>query len=283
MWIPWVKKSPAQTPTKSPTSTTFSFDINPPLSSPIHHHSPSLKDIDTLLHNPPPFSPLHKHSLSSKDIPFSPARSPAHYSASFKDIHSLLYEAQSPAQSPARKPSVFHRVRTWAHRQAHPPPDAQNRVVIYYTSLRVVRRTYEDCRVVRSIMKGYRVKMDERDLAMDGSYVEELQKIMGQRREKDKGELNMSLPKVYVNGKYVGGVEEIRRLHENGELKKMIQGLPVSDGGVCEMCGGFRYVVCEWCDGSHRVFVDDKYGFKSCSLCNVNGLIHCRNCTTVVF
>ncbi|XP_010693060.3 uncharacterized protein At5g39865 [Beta vulgaris subsp. vulgaris] len=135
-------------------------------------------------------------------------------------------------------------------------------------------------------MKGYRVKIDERDLAMDGSYVEELQKIMGGRREKEKNnvELNMSLPKVYVNGKYVGGVEEIRRLHENGELKKMIQGLPVADdGGVCGMCGGFRYVVCEWCDGSHRVFVDDKYGFKSCSLCNVNGLIHCRNCTTVVF
>ncbi|XP_057522456.1 uncharacterized protein At5g39865-like [Amaranthus tricolor] len=271
MWVPWRKKSSTHTHTNI-KSSSFSFDDHPPL-SPIHHqHSPSLKDIETLFNHPSPFTPLHKYSLST------PARSPTHQSVSFKDIESLLYDE---TQTRTRTNSIFHRVKTWATRhqaQPNPPPDSDNKVVVYFTSLHVIRRTYEDCRAVRSILKGYRVKMDERDLSMDGKYVDELQRIMPSVKKE-----NWGLPRVYVNGKYLGGVEEIKRLHENGELKRLIQGLPLADGGVCVNCGGFRFYVCEWCDGSHRVFVDKIGEFKNCKVCNVNGLIQCNFCTSVVF
>uniref|UniRef100_A0A803M3Y0 Glutaredoxin domain-containing protein n=1 Tax=Chenopodium quinoa TaxID=63459 RepID=A0A803M3Y0_CHEQI len=226
MWVPWVKKSSVRTHTRSPSS----FDDHPP--SPIHLHSPSLKDIETLFnHHPPPLlTPLHKHSFSSASF------SPAHHSVSFKDVNSLFYD--DPARTQSRKPSVFNRVRTWAH-QPDPPPDSHNKVVVYYTSLHVVRRTFEDCKTVRSILKGYKVKMDERDLAMDARFVDELQRIIPSSTPGKKA----SLPTVYFSGKYVGGVEEIRRLQESGELKRMIRGLPLDEGGICKVCGGYRSIL----------------------------------------
>ena len=120
------------------------------------------------------------------------------------------------------------------------------------------------------------MKLDERDLSMDAAFVDELQGIIGKKVEM------MSLPKVFVNGKYVGGAEEIRRLRESGELKKMILRLPAAEVEVCGVCGGYRFLVCRHCDGSHRVY-DDKTGFKVCSRCNENGMIRCSSCTSVVF
>ncbi|KAJ8425084.1 hypothetical protein Cgig2_034020 [Carnegiea gigantea] len=245
MWLTW-PKSPAS---KSSAPGSPRYPPPSPPVSPIHKHSQSLsfKDVETLL-NPPP--PHLTHSLSS------PSSSPL----SLKDLHTLFY---SP------KPSIFHRVRAWAQTRTQTlpqPPDSQNRVVIYYTSLRVVRRTFEDCTAVRSILKGCRVKLDERDLSMDAAFLDELQGIIGEKVEM------MSLPKVFVNGKYVGGAEEIQRLHESGDLKKMIQRLPAAEVGVCGVCGGYRFLVCRHCDGSHKVY-DEKGGLKVCSRCNENVIV----------
>ncbi|CAN0875529.1 hypothetical protein LINGRAHAP2_LOCUS10885 [Linum grandiflorum] len=41
-----------------------------------------------------------------------------------------------------------------------------------------MRRSYEDCRTVRSILCGIRAPTDERDLSMDVKYLDELQKIL---------------------------------------------------------------------------------------------------------
>lgn len=54
-----------------------------------------------------------------------------------------------------------------------------NKVVLYFTSLRGVRKTFEDCCLVRLILKGYGVQIDERDLSMHRGFLDELQKILG--------------------------------------------------------------------------------------------------------
>jgi len=53
--------------------------------------------------------------------------------------------------------------------------DADDRIVVYLTSLRGIRRTFEDCNAVKMILKGFRVWVDERDVSMDRAFRKELQ------------------------------------------------------------------------------------------------------------
>ena len=150
-------------------------------------------------------------------------------------------------------------------------PGGEQRIVVYFTSLRVVRSTFEDCKVVRSILRGFRVKIDERDLSMNSGFLSELREILGQRRK-------LTLPRVFIGGRYVGGAEEVRQLHEAGELKKLVEGLAAADLGVCDVCGGYRFILCNDCDGSRKLYTE-KAGFKVCTACNENGLIRCPPCS----
>ncbi|KAL8215184.1 hypothetical protein R6Q57_004633 [Mikania cordata] len=156
-------------------------------------------------------------------------------------------------------------------------PGSDKRVVVYMTSLRAVRSTFEACRTVRSILQGFRVSVDERDLLMDSSFADEIRKIMAQIGQGGSDNKRVSLPKVFIGGRYIGGADEVVELHEIGELKKFVSGLPAVTPGVCEICGGFRFYLCNECNGSHKCPLEDG-GFRTCTLCNENGLIRCTSC-----
>ncbi|GAB4831746.1 hypothetical protein Ancab_005758 [Ancistrocladus abbreviatus] len=152
------------------------------------------------------------------------------------------------------------------------PPGNEDRVVVYFTSLRGVRRTYEDCYAVRMILKGYRVYVDERDLSMDSAYRKELQSVLGEK--------NVTLPQVFIKGRYLGGADVIRHLNEMGELRKLLEGLPRMEGRfVCDTCNDVRFLPCSTCSGSRKVFDEDGGLMKRCSVCNENGLIRCPACS----
>ncbi|XAR69608.1 hypothetical protein NMG60_11001263 [Bertholletia excelsa] len=150
-------------------------------------------------------------------------------------------------------------------------PGTEDRIVLYYTSLRGIRRTYEDCCAVRMIFRGFRFYVDERDISMDSEYKKELQNVMG-----GKG---VRLPSVFIRGMFVGGADEIKQLHECGELEKLLEGLSVRDVAfVCEACGDERFFPCPNCSGSRKVFNDEEGEHQRCPECNENGLIRCPNC-----
>ncbi|XP_004294791.1 PREDICTED: uncharacterized protein At5g39865 [Fragaria vesca subsp. vesca] len=230
-------------------------------------------------------STVQIYNTSSPTSPFS--------FSSFKDIQNLCADEPPPPAAAKKASAIFHRVRVansllraWSTRPKDEPnqtttqndpssnsislPGAEKRIVVYYTSLRVVRRTYEDCHAVRSILRGFRVTLDERDLAMDHGFIAELQQILGQRK--------LTLPRVFIGGRYIGGAEEVKQLHEAGELKKFVEGLPVQEPGSCGACGGYRFLLCEECNGSHKLY-SEKGGFRSCTSCNENGLIRCPSCS----
>ncbi|KAG9152514.1 hypothetical protein Leryth_016429 [Lithospermum erythrorhizon] len=146
-------------------------------------------------------------------------------------------------------------------------PGTETLVVIFFTSLRVIRSTFLDCKYVRSILHSFRVAIDERDLFMDGRFMAELQRIMCIDEK-----TNLTLPRVFIGGRYIGGAEEIRQLHEAGELKKYLEGMAPAPAGTCEVCGGHGFILCIECNGSHKCYAD-KGAFKTCTGCNENGLV----------
>ncbi|XP_057521830.1 uncharacterized protein At5g39865 [Amaranthus tricolor] len=164
----------------------------------------------------------------------------------------------------------------------------KERVIFYFTSLRGVRRTYENCCYVRLVLKGLGVRVDERDVSMHSGFKEELRELLGDQAFKD------GLPKVFIGERYIGGVEEIRKMHEDGELEKIVEHCERldDDGGnlvdVCEACGDIRFVPCETCSGSCKIYYEceeeeeeyeeDEYGFQRCPDCNENGLVRCPIC-----
>ncbi|XP_061367587.1 uncharacterized protein At3g28850-like isoform X2 [Gastrolobium bilobum] len=150
-------------------------------------------------------------------------------------------------------------------------PCTEDRIVVYCTSLRGIRKTYEDCCSVRMILRGFRVVVDERDISMDSSYRKELQKALG-----DKA---VTLPQVFIRGKYVGNAEEMKKLNESGELAKLLKGFPTQEPGfVCDYCGDARFVPCSNCNGSKKVFEEEEGELRRCPDCNENGLIRCPGC-----
>ncbi|GLJ04804.1 hypothetical protein SUGI_0003900 [Cryptomeria japonica] len=82
----------------------------------------------------------------------------------------------------------------------------EDRVILYFTSLRAIRKTYEDCCNVRLILQGFRIFVDERDVSLHSGYREELQRLLGNQR--------ISVPMLFVRGEYIGGADRVIQLHE---------------------------------------------------------------------
>ncbi|CAH1415421.1 unnamed protein product [Lactuca virosa] len=153
------------------------------------------------------------------------------------------------------------------------PPGGSEKVVIYTTSLGGIRRTYEDCNQVRSIMELHGFVYEERDVSLHGEFRTQLKELLGEFA---------SVPRMFVKGRYIGGVDEIVGLNETGRLRRILSrvGIEKQVGRqACEGCGGARFVPCVDCGGSCKVVVGDKKEKERCPECNENGLIYCPMCS----
>ncbi|WOL03528.1 hypothetical protein Cni_G12248 [Canna indica] len=75
--------------------------------------------------------------------------------------------ASSPPPVVCHVRSASSALRSWCSPQEDPfglPPGEEKRIVLYFTSLRVLRRTFEDCSTVRAILHGFHVAVDEREV-----------------------------------------------------------------------------------------------------------------------
>ncbi|PIA34759.1 hypothetical protein AQUCO_03700197v1 [Aquilegia coerulea] len=149
------------------------------------------------------------------------------------------------------------------------PPDGAESVVLYTTTLRGVRRTFEDCNRIRSAIELHGVLMDERDVSLHGQFLNELRELLGE---------GACVPRLFIKGRYIGGVDEVMELNELGKLGKLLNlvGKNREPCSVCEGCGGTRFLPCLECGGSCKVVIGDKK--ERCTKCNENGLVQCPVC-----
>ncbi|CAN6234933.1 unnamed protein product [Urochloa humidicola] len=150
------------------------------------------------------------------------------------------------------------------------PPGGADAVVLYTTTLRGIRRTFEECNAVRAAIEAHDVKVIERDVSMDSGYREELRLLLGGRE--------LRVPAVFVRGRHVGGAAEVAKLEEDGKLRALLEGLPRARVW-CAGCAGVRFVMCRDCNGSRKVLDADRKETTKCGECNENGLVRCPICS----
>jgi len=91
----------------------------------------------------------------------------------------------------------------------------QRVVVIYVTTLSILRDTWARCVKVRQILRNLLIKVDERDVFMSRENQVELMDRMAM--------VEVNLPQVFVNGQYLGDADVIEKLNETGELRKILR------------------------------------------------------------
>ena len=78
-------------------------------------------------------------------------------------------------------------------------------------------------------------------------------------------------PKVFIEKKYIGGVEEIQKFHDDKKLEKLldcyerIDDIKGGDGG-CEVCGDIKFAPYETCYGSCKIYYEGDYEDDNCEV-----------------
>ncbi|KAL5719105.1 hypothetical protein ACHQM5_011929 [Ranunculus cassubicifolius] len=149
------------------------------------------------------------------------------------------------------------------------PPGGEQSAVLYTTTLRGVRRTFEDCSRIRTVIELHGVVFDERDVSLHGEFLSELRELLGE---------GVSVPRLFIKGRYIGGVNEVVELNELGKLSKLLNlvGKNREPCSVCDGCGGCRFIPCLECGGSCKVVIEGNK--ERCGKCNENGLVQCPVC-----
>jgi glutaredoxin domain-containing cysteine-rich protein 1 len=157
------------------------------------------------------------------------------------------------------------------------PPGGEGAVVLYTTSLRGIRKTFEDCNALRLALESLLVHIDERDVALHDGFRNELRELM---QRPPLASLPASVPKLFINGRYIGGAEEVLQLHEEQKLAPLLDRMPRqrSASGPCDGCGGVRFIPCLDCSGSRKLVDPRSQDTIRCPECNENGLIQCPIC-----
>ncbi|KAG0473786.1 hypothetical protein HPP92_015137 [Vanilla planifolia] len=151
------------------------------------------------------------------------------------------------------------------------PPGGSGAVIFYTTSLRSIRKTFENCSAIRFLLESSKVLFYERDVSMHREFREELKRLLG---------FGAIPPRLFVDGRYIGGGEEVLCLHEQGRLMPILKQMPSdrNGGAVCQRCGGARFLMCERCDGGRKMYDNGGGAWGECSVCNENGLVICPVC-----
>ncbi|ESN92559.1 hypothetical protein HELRODRAFT_126000, partial [Helobdella robusta] len=151
-------------------------------------------------------------------------------------------------------------------------------IILFTSSMTVIRETRDRCNEVRKILQTHRVFFDERDV-----YISEENALNLIKRLKLQGGMNE-----------MRDDEKIQSLNESGVLRKIFKDFKkVEDDMTCGGCGGYKYTPCYTCRGSKKSTVinspispsssslllsPSSSSTLKCTKCDENGLVRCKYC-----
>ncbi|CAM9450915.1 unnamed protein product [Lampetra fluviatilis] len=164
-------------------------------------------------------------------------------------------------------------------RPSAPRPLEIGKLVVYTTSVRVVRSTFERCEHARRILHTHHVHFEDRDVALHAEYL-----APPSREPPQAHGTPLELPAIFINGDYFGGADRLMSMNESGELRAFLRQFKRNTvARKCAHCGGYRFVPCLACRGSKVSQVRTNFGERPralrCTSCNENGLQRCTECT----
>ncbi|RUS72662.1 hypothetical protein EGW08_019577 [Elysia chlorotica] len=149
----------------------------------------------------------------------------------------------------------------------------QGKIVVYATSMSVVRETSERCKSVRHLLQNHMVRYEERDLYMSREVQQELS-----YRLKQEGVSELRLPHVFADGIHLG----VSKCNIITHITIVFPLQKIQVRIMCERCGGYRFVPCDVCHGSKRSLLRNHFTEEFCALrcmhCNESGLKRCDLC-----
>ncbi|XP_017844805.1 glutaredoxin domain-containing cysteine-rich protein CG31559 [Drosophila busckii] len=205
--------------------------------------------------------------------------------AGYRDVRSSVSSTQSTIRSAkGTVRGVKNRVRNGiaTFLQLHQQPNVKcykekdvGKVVLYTTSMGVIRDTYTKCATVKQILRTLLVKFEERDVFMSIEYQAEMRQRMQSTQ--------IRVPQLFVEGQHIGDAETVERLNESGELRQLLTPYKsIASTYTCQTCGGYRLLPCPSCNGSkksvHRNHFTAEFVALKCMNCDEVGLVKCHNC-----
>ncbi|KMZ08038.1 glutaredoxin domain-containing cysteine-rich protein CG12206 [Drosophila simulans] len=149
------------------------------------------------------------------------------------------------------------------------------KVVLYTTSMGIIRDTYAKCANVKKILRTLLIKFEERDVFMSVEYQQEMRERMHDE--------TIRVPQLFVEGQHIGDADVVERLNESGELRQLLRPYKsIATAYTCQTCGGYRMLPCPACNGSkksmHRNHFTAEFVALKCMNCDEVGLVKCPNC-----
>ncbi|KAL7729417.1 hypothetical protein ACLKA6_008980 [Drosophila palustris] len=205
--------------------------------------------------------------------------------AGYRDVRSSSSSTQSTIRSAKGtvrgvKNRVRNGIATFLQLQQQPNAKCYKekdlgKVVLYTTSMGVIRDTYTKCANVKQILRTLLVKFEERDVFMSVEYQAE----MRQRMQTSQ----IRVPQLYVEGQHIGDADTVERMNESGELRQLLKPYKsIASTYTCQTCGGYRLLPCPSCNGSkksvHRNHFTTEFVALKCMNCDEVGLVKCHNC-----
>lgn len=89
-------------------------------------------------------------------------------------------------------------------------------IVLQTMSLRGIRKTYKNCNNIGGNVQIFDIPIDKRDVLLHLEFQNELGGLMGKV---------VTMPRLFIKGRYIEGANEVSYLHEEEMLKKAKKGL----------------------------------------------------------